>query len=163
MYKKEFYFHNKIGENMKIESVMNKGIIAFEKETPLVEIAKTMKEQDVGMVLIYESKKVIGVLTDRDIVVKILANDDHSIKEYYSKNIITIDKNEDVETAIDKMKEHKIKRLIVTNNKKIVGILSLSDLLTIENDKKIGSTYKEIWQINRNTDKNITKIDEFEL
>lgn len=148
---------------MKVEEIMNNSVIAFKKDTPLEEIATTMKEQDIGMVLIYEEKKIIGVLTDRDIVVKILANNDNSMKDYYSKNIITIDKNESVEIALDKMKKYKVKRLVVTDNKKIVGILSLSDLIVVESDAQIGSTYKVIWQINRNTDKYITKIDEFEL
>lgn len=148
---------------MKIEEVMNHDIIAFEKDTSLVEIAKAMKEQDVGMVLIYEEKKIIGVLTDRDIVVKILANNDNSIKGYYSKNIITIDKTQTIQAALDKMVEHKIKRLVVIDKNKVVGIISLSDLITIADDKQIGSTYKSIWQINRNTNKYFTKIDEFEL
>lgn len=148
---------------MKIEEMMNHGIIAFEKDTPLVEIAKVMKEQDVGMVLIYEGRKIIGLLTDRDIVVKILANNDNSIQDYYSKNIITIDKNENIQAALDKMVEYKIKRLVVTDKNKVVGIVSLSDLITIADDKQIGLTYKSIWQINRNTDKYFTKIDEFEL
>lgn len=152
-----------MGENMKIEEMMNHGIIAFEKDTPLVEIAKVMKEQDVGMVLIYEGRKIIGLLTDRDIVVKILANNDNSIQDYYSKNIITIDKNENIQAALDKMVEYKIKRLVVTDKNKVVGIVSLSDLITIADDKQIGLTYKSIWQINRNTDKYFTKIDEFEL
>lgn len=152
-----------MGENMKIEEMMNHGIIAFEKDTPLVEIAKVMKEQDVGMVLIYEGRKIIGLLADRDIVVKILANNDNSIQDYYSKNIITIDKNENIQAALDKMVEYKIKRLVVTDKNKVVGIVSLSDLITIADDKQIGLTYKSIWQINRNTDKYFTKIDEFEL
>lgn len=148
---------------MKVEAVMNKNVVAFTKDTPLVEIAQTMKEQDIGMVLIYEDKKIIGVLTDRDIVVKILANSDEAIKDYYSKDIITIDKNEMIDTALAKMKKHKIKRLVVVDDKTVVGILSLSDLVAIETDEKIGSTYKVIWQIHRNTDKYITKINEFEL
>lgn len=148
---------------MKIEDIMNQGIIAFEKDTPLEEIAKTMKEQDIGMVLIKDNKKIIGLLTDRDIVTKILANQDASIKEYYSKNIISIDKSENVETALDKMQEHKIKRLVVTDGQKVVGIVSLSDLISIEDNENIGETYKVIWQINRNTDKYISKINEFEL
>lgn len=148
---------------MTIEKIMNHGIVAVEKNTALEEVAKIMKEQDIGMVLIYEEKKIIGLLTDRDIVVKILANGDNKIKEYYSKNIITIDKNENVQNALYKMIKHKIKRLVVTDKNKVVGIISLSDLLTIINDEQISSTYKGIWQINRNTDKYFTKIDEFEL
>lgn len=148
---------------MTIEKIMNHGIVAVKKDTALEEVAKIMKEKDIGMVLIYEEKKIIGLLTDRDIVVKILANGDNKIKEYYSENIITIDKNENIQNALDKMIKHKIKRLVVTDKNKVVGIVSLSDLLTIINDEQISSAYKGIWQINRNTDKCFTKIDEFEL
>lgn len=148
---------------MKIKEIMNKGIIAFEKNTPLETIAQTMKEQDIGMVLIKENKKIIGILTDRDIVTKILANNDKQIKEYFTKEIINIDQDEDVDKALDKMMKHKIKRLVVTDQKKVVGIVSLSDLIISKDDEAIGKAYKTIWQIHRNTDKYLSKIDEFEL
>ena len=148
---------------MKIKEIMNQGIIAFTKNASLEEIAKIMKEQDIGMVLIKDEKKIIGVLTDRDIVTKILANQDEHIKEYYSANVISIDQNQSIEKALDIMINHKVKRLIVTDNRKVVGIVSLSDLINYIDDEKMGSTYKKIWQIYRNTDKYLSKIDEFEL
>lgn len=92
-----------------------------------------------------------------------MANQDEHIKEYYSANVISIDQNQSIEKALDIMINHKVKRLIVTDNRKVVGIVSLSDLINYIDDEKMGSTYKKIWQIYRNTDKYLSKIDEFEL
>ena len=71
--------------------------------------------------------------------------------------------NDLTKEAIDLMKKHKIKRLLVKKNNKLVGVLSLSDLLNTVDNNILIETYKTIFSINRNTDKYLTDIDEFEL
>lgn len=145
-----------------IEKIMSKNLIVL-NDSNLEDIAKAMKRYDVGMVIINENNKIKGIITDRDIVTKILANKDNKIKEYLTTNLISIDINSDINEAIDLMKKHKIKRLLVKKNNKLVGVLSLSDLLNTVDNNILIETYKTIFSINRNTDKYLTDIDEFEL
>ena len=145
-----------------IEKIMSKNWIVL-NDSNLEDIAKAMKRYDVGMVIINENNKIKGIITDRDIVTKILSNKDNKIKEYLTTNLISIDINSDINEAIDLMKKHKIKRLLVKKDNKLVGVLSLSDLLNTVDNNILIETYKTIFSINRNTDKYLTDIDEFEL
>lgn len=145
-----------------IEKIMSKNLIVL-NDSSLEDIAKAMKRYDVGMVIIKENNKIKGIITDRDIVTKILANKDNKIKEYLTTNLVSIDINSDMNEAIDLMKKHKIKRLLVKKDNKLVGVLSLSDLLNTVDNSILIETYKTIFSINRNTDKYLTDIDEFEL
>lgn len=145
-----------------IEKIMSKNLIVL-NDSNLEDIAKAMKRYDVGMLIINENNKIKGIITDRDIVTKILANKDNKIKEYLTTNLVSIDINSDINEAIDLMKKHKIKRLLVKKNNKLVGVLSLSDLLNTVDNNILIETYKTIFSINRNTDKYLTDIDEFEL
>lgn len=120
---------------MKVQDKMNKKLITAQKKENIYSIAQKMKEYDIGFLPICDNKKIIGVLTDRDICIKILANKDfQNIESYISKNIITIPKEETIEEALKKMKKYKVKRLLVTEENKVVGIISLSDI--IENTKE---------------------------
>lgn len=145
-----------------IEKIMSKNLIVL-NDSNLEDIAKAMKRYDVGMVIINENNKIKGIITDHDIVTKILANKDNKIKEYLTTNLVSIDINSDINEAIALMKKHKIKRLLVKKNNKLVGVLSLSDLLNTVDNNILIETYKTIFSINRNTDEYLTDIDEFEL
>lgn len=146
-----------------IEKIMNKNLIILDSDSSLENIATVMKKYDVGMVIIKNKNKIKGLITDRDIVTKILANKDNKIKEYLTTNLVSIDINNDIKDAIDLMKKHKIKRLLVKKDNKLVGILSLSDLFNAVDNETLIEAYKTIFSINRNTDKYLTDINEFEL
>lgn len=146
-----------------IEKIMNKNLIILDSDSSLENIATAMKKYDVGMVIIKNKNKIKGLITDRDIVTKILANKDNKIKEYLTTNLVSIDINNDIKDAIDLMKKHKIKRLLVKKDNKLVGILSLSDLFNAVDNETLIEAYKTIFSINRNTDKYLTDINEFEL
>ena len=92
-------------------------------------------------VLIY---KIIGVITDRDIVIGPVMNNESSIEDFISKNIISIDENSDILDALTLMKENKVKRLLITKKEKYTGVLSLSDLLDSDYNQEIINTLKEI-------------------
>ena len=145
-----------------VEKFMSKDLIVLNVDSNIYDVAKVMKERDIGFIPISKNHKIIGVLTDRDIVTKILANNDDKISGYLSTDLIKISYNQTIEEALKKMKEHKIKRLLVEKNKKLVGILSLSDLIN-EDSNKLIETLKCIYTIDRNTDYYNVEIDEFEL
>ena len=122
-----------------------------------------MKEHDIGFIPISKKDKIIGVITDRDIVVRALANGarkNSKIESYISPNIISCDINETIDTILNIMKESKIKRVLITDLEKVVGIISISDII---NEKNAIKAFKEIYEINRNDDYFKTEIDDFYL
>lgn len=147
---------------MNIENIMTKDIITKDINSSLEEIASTFKNFDIGFLPITENNKVIGVLTDRDIVVKMLNNNDTSIKNYLNTNIFKININSSIDDVLSLMKEHKIKRIIVENNNLMVGIISISDLLDYDNEF-IMNTLKTIFKPDKRNISNNTDIKEFYL
>ena len=148
---------------MKIKDKMTKTIITANINENINDISKLMKEYDIGFIPIEDNNKIIGIITDRDIVINNVYNNDNNIKDYISANIISIDENEDLEKALDQMKQHKIKRLLVTNDNKVTGIISLSDLLNEIDSNTLLEALKEIYQIDKNEHDYKPEIDNFYL
>ena len=149
---------------MKIKDIMTKDLIVGKESDTISKIAEWMKKYDVGFIPIARDKKIIGVITDRDIVVKALANGakpNTEVSNYMSENVITIDVEESIDSLFETMKKNKVKRILITDHKRLVGIVSLSDLL--DSEKKVLETVKEIWQIRKNDDTFLVEIDEFYL
>lgn len=143
-----------------MNNLISKNLIVVDIKSNIYEVADTMKRYDVGFVPVSDNNKIVGVLTDRDIVTKIVANKDELIESYISKPI-SIDLNDSIENALTLMSKHKIKRLLVSSDNKLVGILSISNLLNT--DCNYIEAIKEIFEINKNDDTYITKVDEFYL
>lgn len=155
------------GDDMKIEDIMSKNIIIGSITNTIPEIATIMKKYDIGFLPISDQQKIIGVITDRDIVINALSNNCNQndiIDKYINKNIISIEQDEKIENAIKLMGEKKVRRLIITKNNKMSGILSLADIISANNDKDlIIDALQRIFEINRNDDLFKTEIDEFYL
>jgi len=118
---------------MIVKDAMHKGAEWLPPTTPLVEIAKKMRDHDIGAVPIGENDRLIGMVTDRDIACRGVANGGDCAKltarDVMSKNIIYCRDTESVEDAIRIMEDKKIRRLPVINDKKrLVGMLSLGDV-----------------------------------
>ncbi len=166
MHGKEIFIHNKNGENMKIESCMQRKLICANKEDSIQNLSIIMKTFNIGFLPLYEGNKIIGVVTDRDLVLA-LANEKSkksTMESYMTKEIISIEVDRSIEEALKKMKDYKIKRLLVTKKKKVVGILSLSDLLDSDiHSKELLNTIKEIWKVIPKNHPIEPEIDEFYL
>jgi len=151
---------------MNLEKIMSKDLIVGNENNTLVEIATLMKKYDVGFIPIAKENKIIGVITDRDIVVNAISNNDFNseISKYITKNLITLDQNETIETALILMGQEKIKRLLITHDDYLVGIISISDIITNKIDSSlIINNLQKIWQITHNNDRISPKVNEFKL
>lgn len=151
---------------MKAKDIMSRDIITVKESSSICEVAKIMKEKDIGFIPISNEKNIIGVVTDRDLVCNALANNcdiKKEIKEYMTRKVISVNTEDNVSKILSTMRKNKIKRVLVTDdNKKLVGIVSFSDILN-NNEFEILNTMKEIWSIKRNSDEYRTEIDEFYL
>jgi CBS domain-containing protein len=133
---------------VNLADVMTSQVDACTPKASFNEIAVKMKDLDVGVIPICENEKLLGVVTDRDLVVKGLANNlsgNSSISEVMSIDTIVGTKEMSVEEAADLMSLHQIRRLPVVENDKLIGIVSLGDLaVNNQTDKKTGKVLEKI-------------------
>ena len=118
---------------MKVRDAMHKGAEWVEATTPVPAIAKRMRDLDIGAVPIGENDKLIGMVTDRDIAIRALANGKDAVRltarDVMSKGIVYCRDNEEVEDAVRIMEQKQIRRLpVLDENKRLVGMLSLGDV-----------------------------------
>jgi CBS domain-containing protein len=119
---------------MKVKDAMHKGVDWVSPETPVIEIAKLMCEHDIGSIPIGENDKLIGMVTDRDIVCKGLARDGFNLGRATAREVMTTGihccrEDDDLAKAVRHMEEFQVRRLPVVNkNKRMVGILTLGDV-----------------------------------
>ena len=118
---------------MKVKDVMHNGVSWVKPETKLNAIAKIMQSEDIGSVPVGENDHLIGMVTDRDITCRGLANGKNPAK-LTARDVMTVGitycrENEDVDDAIRIMEAKKIRRLPVINEKqRMVGMLSIGDI-----------------------------------
>jgi CBS domain-containing protein len=115
-----------------IRDVMTETPATVEPSATVQEAAKLMAEQDIGNVLVVENGEVQGIVTDRDIVVRVVAEGegpDASVREACTTDLETLSPDDSIDDAIKKMKQGNIRRLPVADDDgKPVGIVSLGDL-----------------------------------
>src|SRR5665648_406113 len=117
--------------SMKVRDVMTSAVDWVTPDTSVVEVAK-LKKKDVGSIPICKGNKLIGVITDRDIVLKVVAAggniNNMSAKDIMSANIISVSADQDVHEAANLMSINQIRRLPVLENDQLVGIVAIGDL-----------------------------------
>lgn len=146
---------------MNLKDIVNYTIITSDINSSLENISKTMKEADIGFMPITKDNIIIGVITDRDIVVRGLANNIDELNNLISTNIISIDITSSIDEVLEQYSKNKVKRVLVKENDKYIGVLSISDILKLENSKRVLDTLRNIFSENK-IDSN-AEIDEFEL
>jgi CBS domain-containing protein len=119
---------------MKVRDVMHKGVDWVSPNTPVTEIAKLMREQDIGCIPIGEDDRLLGMVTDRDIVCKGLASNGFDAGRATARDVMTdgihcCREDDDLAKAMHHMEKLKVRRLPVINkSKRMVGIVSLGDV-----------------------------------
>ena len=119
---------------MKVKDAMHKGVEWVGPDTPVHELAKLMREYDVGAIPIGEDDRLIGMVTDRDIVCKGLAGDGFDARRATARDVMTegihcCREDDDLAKAIRHMEKVQVRRLPVINkSKRMVGMLALGDV-----------------------------------
>ncbi|MCS7093931.1 MAG: CBS domain-containing protein [Candidatus Aenigmarchaeota archaeon] len=120
---------------MLVKDVMNKNVVVAKPTVTLREASKVMGEMNMGSLVIMEDEKIVGIVTSTDILKAIGDGKDPdktTTQDIMSREIITIQADEEVCKAVEIMVKHKIKRLPVMMNDKLVGIITVSDIAIIE-------------------------------
>lgn len=135
---------------MKISAMMKAHPKTVSSNDSITEAAKIMKTADVGSIPVVDNDKLVGIVTDRDIVLRTIANgknyNECKVKDVMSKEIKACNEEDDTASALHLLGKCKLHRLPVINkSNKLVGIVSLSDFTKSEKDKTlIAETFQEI-------------------
>ncbi|MDF2881355.1 MAG: protein YhcV [Clostridiaceae bacterium] len=121
---------------MKISDVMTKTVASLNAEDTVKRAAELMKEHDIGSIPVCRDEKVVGIITDRDIAVRTVADGKNSleqkVKDVMSSNPVVGRPEMDIHDAARIMSERQIRRLPIVENNNLVGIVALGDL-AVEN------------------------------
>ena len=133
---------------MRLRDVMTRGVREISPDTPLREAARHMKDLNVGVLPVCDGSKIVGMLTDRDIAVRGVAEgcdpDSTRASELMSPGVIYCYEDEDVREAARLMEEKQIRRLLVMDRgHQAVGIVSLGDLATRHGDDRLSGEVLE--------------------
>jgi CBS domain-containing protein len=137
---------------MKLRDVMTQNVEVIEPDASLREAARKMKSLDVGSLPVCDGQRLVGMVTDRDIVVRAVAEDngrqlmEYTVQDVMTNKIVYCYEDDDVEEAARLMSEEQIRRLPVLNrDKRLVGIVALGDVAVDAGDITMsGETLKDI-------------------
>ncbi len=120
-----------------VQEVMTTDPVALDASETVGEAARTMKTEDIGDVIVVQDGQICGVVTDRDIVVRVLAEgrdpNQTQLGEVCSRDVATVSPSDDLTAAGDLMRDRAVRRVPVVENGRPVGIVSIGDL-AIERD-----------------------------
>ena len=133
---------------MKISEVMTPNPRTVAPGDSLQKAAQVMRDEDAGVVPVVEEGRVVGVVTDRDIVIRAVADGDFQAKvsDVCSDDLVTCGPEMSTSDAAQLMSEHQVRRIpVVDDDEKLVGIVSLGDLAVKERrDSRMGETLEQI-------------------
>jgi len=112
---------------MKIKDIMNKAVI-IDSDIIIKNAAQLMSRLGIGSLILLNGKEIKGIITERDII-KNVSSLNKKISSVMTKKVITIDLNKSLDETTSVMTKHKIKRLVVTKQNKLAGIITATDII----------------------------------
>lgn len=128
---------------------MTKDPTTLAPDATIVEAARAMRDEDAGIMPVVDGDRLEGVVTDRDIAVRVVAegrdpNDVH-VREVMSGRLVTVDPAQDIDEAMRLMAEHQVRRLpVCEEDGRIVGMLAQADVARHGEDSRTGETVENI-------------------
>jgi CBS domain-containing protein len=133
-----------------IRDVMTSGPASCEPTTTVVDAARIMAQEDVGPVPVVEGGRVVGMVTDRDIVVRVIAEgrdaSSTTIGDIASTDVVAVEPDTDLDEALTLMSTHQVRRLPVTENGELVGIVAQADVARAVDETRTGEVVQDISQ-----------------
>jgi CBS domain-containing protein len=133
----------------KISEVMTTNPRTVDPTTSIVDAARLMRDEDVGPIPIVENNQCVGILTDRDIVLRVVADGKDpattTVGDVASRDLITIDPEQTLDEAARLMAQHQVRRLpVCEEDGNLVGIIAQADLALTAPEKTTGEVVEEI-------------------
>jgi CBS domain-containing protein len=131
-----------------VRDVMTPSVRTVSASQSLADVAEVMKGEDVGSVPVVEESRLTGIVTDRDIVTRAVAErrDPQTVKvdEIASREMVTVEPEQDLDEALALMARHQVRRLPVVEKGQLVGMLAQADVALEAKEKKVGEAVEEI-------------------
>lgn len=132
-----------------VRDAMTSNPRSIEPSTMVADAAKLMKTEDVGSLPIVEGDQLVGMVTDRDIVIRVVAErkdpQSTTVGEVASRDLVTVDPEQDLDEALRLMAQHQVRRLpVAEEDGRLVGILAQADVAREGKDAKTGQVVQEI-------------------
>jgi CBS domain-containing protein len=133
----------------KVREVMTDRPRCVTMETPISEVAQLMESEDIGSLPVLEGDQLAGMITDRDIVVRAIAQGKDPrgmpVREVASRELVTVYADDDLSNALKKMASQQVRRLpVVDEENRLVGILAQADVALEVKEKAVGEMVEEI-------------------
>ena len=116
----------------QVRDIMQKNVITIDEDKSALDAAKLMSEKDISFLVIQKEGKPTGVITERDFVRKIVADNKNpsqiALSDIMSHKFRWVEPSTDIEDAVQKMLNHNIRRLIILENEKLSGVITQTDL-----------------------------------
>jgi CBS domain-containing protein len=113
-----------------------------------VDAAKRMKQADAGRIPVVENGKLVGTVTDRDIAVRVVAEGKDpqttTVGEIASKEVVTVQPDNDLSEALKLMARHQVRRLPVVEGDSVVGVIAQADVAKEADERQVGMTVEQI-------------------
>ena len=134
-----------------IRDVMTSDPYTIDAGKSVAYAAKMMRDEDVGLAPVVEGDKLIGMLTDRDIAIRVVAEgkdpNQVTVREVASKQVVTIDPQQELAEALRIMAKHQVRRLpVVEEDGRLVGVVAQADVAREGDDTQTGELVQEISQ-----------------
>ena len=132
-----------------IRDAMTSNPRSVDTSSTVIEAARLMKEADVGPIPVVDGDRLVGIVTDRDIAIRVVAEgrDPQSVTvgEIASKDLVTVDPQQELDEALRLMAQHQVRRLpVVEEDGRLVGILAQADVAQQGDDTKTGQVVEQI-------------------
>jgi CBS domain-containing protein len=133
-----------------VREAMTASVSSVSPSQSLADAADVMKREDVGSVPVVEEGRLAGIVTDRDIVTRAVAEQKNPqavrVEEIASHDLVTVEPDQDLEEALALMARHKIRRLPVLEGGRLVGMLAQADVALEAKEKEVGEMVEQISQ-----------------
>lgn len=119
---------------MKVKDVMTRSITTIEPDATIKDAASIMQQHNIGSIPVVDNNGLVGIVTDRDIVVRNIASDQDPfstpVRNIMTSQVTTVTPEEDVKSISEIMSKRQVRRLPVVENQNLVGMVSLGDIAT---------------------------------
>ena len=116
----------------KVRDIMQKNVITIESGKKTLDAAIMLKEKEISFLVVVNESKPVGIVSERDIIRKIVADNKDAVvtplEAIMSKKFKWVEPNSSIESAVQKMLNNNIRRLVVLENEKLVGVITQTDL-----------------------------------
>jgi CBS domain-containing protein len=133
----------------KVHEIMTARPRAVTPDTPVSEAAQLMEEEDVGSLPVLDGEELVGMVTDRDIVIRAVAKGKDPrgmpVRDVATREVVTVNADDSLGDALDLMAAHQVRRLpVVSEDRQLVGVLSQADAAIHAKEKQVGEMLEDI-------------------